>query len=187
MDTLPGLSIPVSIGKTSETKDLQWCARLMASNEPWITLKRNYDDSIKLLEDPISEVYILQLDQQRIGFVMIKMKGSFTGYIQVIALSEDARGQGIGEAALRYMEELIFQSGPNVFICVSSFNPGAQKLYLKLGYGVVGILKDYIIKGCDEVFMRKTRGTLHDFKTQSPQMLKLRSISEKRSISTNKP
>jgi len=136
-------------------------------NEPWITLQRNYEDSLKLLQDPISEVYLLRDDQQRIGFVMIKMKGSFTGYLQTIVISEQARGKGIGEAAIRYIEELIFESSPNVFICASSFNIGAQKLYQKLGYEVIGVLKDYILKGYDEVFMRKTRGTLHDFKNKS--------------------
>lgn len=168
MDRLPGISIPVSIEKTSVNNDLQWCAALMTSNEPWITLQRNYDDSIKLLEDPVSEVYLLQHNKHRIGFIMIKMKGSFTGYIQTIVLSEEARGKGIGEAAIRYMEELIFQLSPNVFICVSSFNLKAQKLYQRLGYEVIGILKDYIINGHDEVFMRKTRGTLYDFKKQKP-------------------
>ena len=140
----------------------------MASNEPWITLQRTYEDSIKLFADPVSEIFLLQHDGQRIGFIMIKMKGSFTGYIQNIALSEETRGKGIGEAAIRYIEERIFQVSPNVFICASSFNIGAQKLYQRLGYEVVGILKDYIIKGQDEVFMRKTKGPIHDFKTQKP-------------------
>lgn len=167
MVLLPGIHLPVSIQKTSATEDLQWCAELMATNEPWITLQRNYEDSLKLLQDPINEVYFLRDDQQRIGFVMIKMKGSFTGYLQTIVISEQARGKGIGEAAIRYIEELIFESSPNVFICASSFNIGAQKLYQKLGYEVIGVLKDYILKGHDEVFMRKTRGTLHDFKNKS--------------------
>lgn len=166
MDTLTSLSIPVSIDKTTNAEDLQWCARLMATNEPWITLQRTYADSLPLLEDPLSEVYLLLKEGIRAGFIMIKRKGSFTGYIQTIALAENARGQGIGEAAIHYVEELIFKDTPNVFICVSSFNTGAQKLYLRLGYEVVGILKDYVIKGYDEVFLRKTRGSFHDFKTQ---------------------
>ena len=168
MDRLAGISIPVSIAKTADKTDLAWCAALMTSNEPWITLQRTYEDSAQLLEDPMSEVYLLQHDGQRMGFVMIKMKGSFTGYIQTIILLEGARGQGIGEAAINYMEELIFQIHPNVFICASSFNRRAQKLYQRLGYEVVGILKDYVLSGYDEVLMRKTRGSIHDFKKQKP-------------------
>jgi len=168
MDYLPGINPPVSIEKTSATEDLQWCARLMAANEPWITLQRNYDDSIKLLEDPLSEVYLMRREEKRLGFIMIKLKGAFTGYIQTIVIAEEARGQGLGEAAIAYVEALIFKVSPNVFICASSFNTGAQKLYQRLGYEVVGILKDYVIRGYDEVFMRKTIGSFHDFKTQKP-------------------
>ncbi|MES2006002.1 MAG: N-acetyltransferase [Bacteroidota bacterium] len=158
----------VSVEKTSHTEDLQWCARLMAANEPWITLKRDYENGITLLQDPLSEVFLFTQKGERIGFIMLKLKGAFTGYIQTVVFSEAVRGKGIGEAAIRFAEELIFRVSPNVFICVSSFNTGARKLYLRLGYEVVGVLKDYIIQGYDEVFMRKTRGPLNDFKTQSP-------------------
>lgn len=165
MDMLQGTRVPVSIEKTTDTTRLNWCAELMATNEPWVTLKRGYEDSALLLKDPISEVYVLRHELEPIGFIMIKMKGSFTGYIQNIALVQHMRGQGIGEAAIRYIEELVFRSFPNIFICASSFNAGAQKLYRRMGYEVVGILTDYIIKGYDEVLMRKTKGPIHDFKT----------------------
>ena len=164
MDYLPGIQPPVSIEKTSQQEELQWCAQLMSANEPWITLQRNYDHSIKLLEDPLSEVYIIKEGEQRLGFIMIKLKGAFSGYIQTIVISETARGKGLGEAAISYAEELIFKVSPNVFICASSFNSGALNLYQRMGYEVIGEIRDYIIKGHNEVFMRKTIGPLHDFK-----------------------
>lgn len=166
MDYLPGTNPPVSIEKTTATEDLQWCARLMAANEPWITLQRNYDHSIKLLEDPLSEVYLLRGGEKRLGFIMIKLKGAFTGYIQTIVISEEARGNGLGEAAIKYIEEMIFKVSPNVFICASSFNSRALNLYQRLGYEVIGVIRDYILKGHDEVFMRKTIGPLNDFKPE---------------------
>lgn len=167
METLNGITARVSITKTTEAENIAWCAELMTANEPWISLQRSYTASLQLLQDTLSEVYLLQHNGQSIGFIMTKMKGSFTGYIQNIAIIESMRGQGIGEAAIRYMEELIFRSAPNVFICASSFNKRAQKLYQGLGYEVVGILKNYVIKGADEVLMRKTRGPLNDFR-QNP-------------------
>ena len=167
MDYLPGIHSHVSVEKTSGTEDLQWCARLMVSNEPWITLKQDYGTSLILVEDPISEVYLFTQNGERIGFIMIKVKGAFTGYIQTVVFAAAARGKGIGEAAIRYIEEIIFKISPNVFICVSSFNTRARKLYQRLGYEEIGVLKDYIIQGADELFMRKTRGPLNHFKTQS--------------------
>lgn len=164
MEVLPGISVI----HTKETADLEWCAQLMAANEPWITLQRSYENSIQLLEDPLSEVYLFKRKEERMGFIMLKLKGAFTGYIQTIVISEAARGQGLGEAAIRFAEEIIFAISSNAFICVSSFNHRARELYLRLGYEQVGILKDYVIKGYDEIFMRKTRGPLNDFKKQKP-------------------
>jgi len=141
MELLQGIYPDVSISKTSLHEDLEWCAKLMAANEPWITLQRSYEDSVNLLRDPVSEVYLLEQNNHRIGFVMIKLKGSFTGYIQTIVLNEEARNKGIGEAAIRYVEKLIFTVSPNVFICASSFNTGALKLYHSMGYEDIGLLK----------------------------------------------
>ena len=164
MEVLPGISVT----HTKETADLEWCAQLMAANEPWITLQRSYEDSIQLLEDPLSEVYLFSRKEERLGFIMLKLKGAFTGYIQTIVITEAARGQGLGEAAIRYAEEIIFSGSPNAFICVSAFNHRARELYLRLGFEEVGVLKDYVRKGYDEVFMRKTRGSWNDFKKQKP-------------------
>ncbi|MEN9686258.1 MAG: hypothetical protein RLZZ28_2044 [Bacteroidota bacterium] len=164
MQMLPGIPDKISITKTVEQAELAWCANLMIANEPWITLQRGYDASLQLLQDSLSEVFILKQENEPIGFMMLKLKGSFTGYIQTIVIKESMRGHGLGEAAIKYAETLIFSDSPNVFICASSFNRGAQKLYKKLGYEVVGILKDYVQKGCDEVFMRKTIASWNDFK-----------------------
>ena len=51
---------------------------------------------------------------------------------------------------------------PNVFICASSFNPAAQRLYERLGYTVVGELTDYIARGHSEILLRKTTGPLNE-------------------------
>lgn len=161
MNLLPGTGI--TIEKTANIADLQWCAALMAGNEPWITLKRDYDKCIKLLEDPLSEVYLVTDGNARVGFVMIKLKGAFTGYLQTIAIDEPYRGKSIGEAVIKYIEELVFSSFSNVYICASSFNPRAQRLYERLGYEKVGVLKDLIERGYDEVLMRKTRGPMNEF------------------------
>lgn len=88
MEVLPGISVT----HTNETADLEWCAQLMAANEPWITLQRSYEDSIQLLEDPLSEVYLFSGKEERLGFIMLKLKGAFTGYIQTIVITEAARG-----------------------------------------------------------------------------------------------
>ena len=64
----------------------------------------------------------------------------------------------MGTALVAFAEERIFREHRNVFICVSDFNPGARRLYERLGYRLVGELTDYIVAGHSELLLRKTRG-----------------------------
>ena len=68
---------------------------------------------------------------------------------------------------MRFAEERIFRDSPNVFLCVSSFNTRAKALYERLGYELVGELKDYIVKGYSEYVFRKTVGPIRDFRSRS--------------------
>ena len=79
------------------------------------------------------------------------------------SVAEHARGNGIGTQLLQFCEERIFNVSPNVFICVSSFNSGAQRLYYKLGYQKIGELKDFIVHGHSEILLRKTIGPSSGF------------------------
>ena len=119
------------------------CAQSMANSEPWITLRRSYDESIAMLNDPVREVYVGVVGDEVVGFLILRMDGAFVGYIQTVGVVSQWRGRGVGTRLIEYAEERIFRETPNVFINASSFNPGAQRLYERLGYEVVGELKAY--------------------------------------------
>jgi len=53
---------------------------------------------------------------------------------------------------------------PNIFICVSSFNKGAIKLYDDFGFKLVGELNDFVKVGFTELLLRKTFGPIAGFK-----------------------
>jgi ribosomal-protein-alanine N-acetyltransferase len=136
------------------------CARLMASSEPFKTLRRGYDESLRIINDPLREVYLALIDGEVIGFIVVVMKGAFTGYIQSICVSPDYRGKGVGSRLMDYAETRILSETPNVFLCVSDFNDRAMNLYLRRGYKVIGEIPDYLIEGSSEIFLRKTIGPL---------------------------
>jgi ribosomal protein S18 acetylase RimI-like enzyme len=136
------------------------CARIMATSEPWLTLGRGLAASLAVVRDPTREVYVAASGGEVIGFLILNMRGAFVGYIQTVALREDWRGRGLGSQLIALAEERIFREAPNVFICVSSFNHRARALYERLGYQVVGELKDYIVRGQSEWLLRKTIGPL---------------------------
>ena len=112
------------------------------------------------LTDPGREIYVA-VDKAILGFIILNTRmGPFSGYIQTICVAPEARGSGVGSQLVAFAEERIFRDGPNVFLCVSSFNPRARALYERLGYETIGELRDFLIDGASEILMRKTRGPL---------------------------
>jgi ribosomal protein S18 acetylase RimI-like enzyme len=140
----------------------------MASSDPWRRLGRTLEESYRILRDPSREVYVAlesasDTEPRVAGFTILVMQGAFIGYIQSVAVRPERRGRGLGTALIEFAERRILRATPNVFICVSSFNPGARRLYERLGYTVVGELTDYIVRGHSEILLRKTTGPLAEF------------------------
>jgi ribosomal-protein-alanine N-acetyltransferase len=158
----PSPAAPTIMAMETE-REAQTCARLMANSEPWMTLGRGYDASLRVVTDPTREVYIAREADEIAGFVIICMTGAFVGYIQTICIHPGRRGQGLGSRLVAFAEARILRESPNVFMCVSSFNHNAQRLYQKLGYQVIGELTDYIVRGHSEILLRKTAGPLATF------------------------
>jgi ribosomal protein S18 acetylase RimI-like enzyme len=132
----------------------------MASSEPWITLGRGYDASLQILGDPARESYVAFLGDAFAGFLILNLKGAFAGYIQTVCIAPEHRNRGLGRRLIAFAEERIFRESPNVFLCVSSFNTEARRLYERLGYELIGELKDYLVRGHSELLMRKTIGPI---------------------------
>ncbi|MGH7516766.1 MAG: GNAT family N-acetyltransferase [Gemmatimonadales bacterium] len=139
------------------------CATLMAESEPWRTLGRGYEASLAVVSDPTREVYWIEHAGAWGGFLVLHMGGPFRGYIQTVCLRDECRGRGLGSAVIAWAEERIFRESPNVFLCVSDFNAGARRLYERLGYQVVGSLRDFLVAGRAEVLLRKSRGPWSTF------------------------
>lgn len=154
----------IRIARTRNPADLRTCARFMAGTEPWLTLGRDYEACLKSVTAPLREVYAAKENGAAVGFIVLQMTGTFRGYIQTVCVGPEARGRGIGTLLVRFAEKRIFAESPNVFMCVSSFNKGAARLYKKLGYRKTGVLKDFITRGYDEILLRKTLGPLNNFK-----------------------
>ena len=158
----------IQIKPVTTLEEQQWCARLMADSEPWISLNRSFEDGMVLMQQAPDEIqaFIAMEAATPLGFVVIKLKGAFVGYIQVIAVSPEARGKGIGTLLLDHAEANIFQKSPNAFICVSSFNHRARKLYESRGYQLLGTLENYLENGFSEHLLRKTMGSINDFRAK---------------------
>jgi ribosomal protein S18 acetylase RimI-like enzyme len=150
----------LDISRLESRSDAEACAWLMASSEPWVTLGRSYQASLRIVEDDSREVYVARDENGLAGFLILCMTGAFVGYIQTVLVHPDRRGHGIGSRLVQFAEERILRESPNIFMCVSSFNSDARRLYQRLGYQVVGELTDYIVQGHSEILLRKSVGPI---------------------------
>jgi len=153
----------VDINKLQTSEEAEICARMMSGSEPYVTLRRDYEASLKMISDPMREVYVAKSGSELVGFIIVVMKGALIGYIQSICTAAEWRGKGVGSELMDFAEKRILSDAPNVFLMVSSFNNGARRLYERRGYKVVGELKDFIVSGYSEIIMRKTIGPTANF------------------------
>jgi [ribosomal protein S18]-alanine N-acetyltransferase len=150
------LDFPVSF--TTDPGDFNICANIMSGTDPWITLEMSYSLCRKAFEGIFREVYIIRSGKDIAGFVIVQVSGTFAGYIQTLCISESFRGKGLGTKLLLFCEDRIHKFSPNIFICVSSFNERAIKLYYKFGFKYIGELDNFVREGFSELLLRKTIG-----------------------------
>lgn len=155
----------ITITSLVTKSEAEICAEIMVGSEPWVTLRRSYTESLKILTDSNYKVHLARESGTIVGFIVTEHLGPLNGYIKSICVNPMYRNNGIGTLLMLDAEKRIFEDTPNVFLMVSDFNHGARRLYQRLGYQEVGVMKDYLIEGSSEILMRKTRGPLlgYDF------------------------
>ncbi len=135
--------------------DHDWAARLMAANDPWITLRRGPDACQEAVRRSGSELFIAAEGEERLGFVLLAERGlAGSPYVASIAVTEAARGRSVGSALLQFAETR-YPAAQHIFLLVSSFNPRARELYERHGYRQVGEIPDYVVDGHAELVMHK--------------------------------
>lgn len=148
----------------SDERHFDKMALIMSSTDPWITLKRDRAACLASLRGEGKEVYAIEKEDEVIGVIVLQMTGTFRGYLQVLCIDDKYRGKGYGKAAVAFCEKRIFSTSPNFFLCVSSFNTTAQQFYYDLGFSLIGEVKDFVLEGYSELFLRKTIGSFSSFK-----------------------
>lgn len=81
-----------------------------------------------------------------------------TWYLYWIAVAKPCQGRGIGEALLRYVEQDILRQDGRILLIETSSLPHSartRQFYLKQGYTVTGVIRDFYSDGDDMVVFRK--------------------------------
>jgi ribosomal protein S18 acetylase RimI-like enzyme len=136
--------------------DNEWCARLMASSEPWLTLGRDLRACEGTFRVPGRELFVARDRGRPVGFILLSPHGmAASPYINALAVASEDRSRGVGAALLQFAERH-FGGRKHLFLLCSSFNKRAQKFYRAHGYNFVGELKGYVVPEHDEyIFVKR--------------------------------
>lgn len=154
----------ITIVLTTDPQCFAVGAKMMCASDPWITLGIDYNQCLKAFVGTEKETYMIEIEKVIAGFVILQTGGTFKGYIQTICIGETYRGSGLGKKLLQFCENRILKISPNIFICVSSFNKGAIRLYKEFGFELVGELDNFVKEGFTELLFRKTVGPMAGYK-----------------------
>jgi ribosomal protein S18 acetylase RimI-like enzyme len=136
--------------------DREWAAQLMVRSEPWTTLRRPIESCRAVLNDPEFQVFVARVGAERGGFLVLDPRGvAGAPYLKSVAIAPEFRGHGLGSRLIAFAEQFFRPRARHLFLCVSSFNESAKRLYERLGYEAVGSVKDLAIEGASELLMFK--------------------------------
>jgi ribosomal protein S18 acetylase RimI-like enzyme len=153
----------------SSESEAKAAARMMAATEPWTSLGFGYEACLPRTSDPEKEHLGAFFDGELVGFLILDMRGPFAGYIQTVCVDAPRRSHGLGTALISVAEKRVARDSPNVFLCVSTTNDRARRLYEELGYVRIGEIPDYLAQGHTEILMRKSSGPILDFRPPRPE------------------
>jgi ribosomal-protein-alanine N-acetyltransferase len=145
----------IEIVSASEA-DREWCAHVMASSDPWITLQRDFNGCRSYLSRPGADLFLARDEtRQPRGFIFLAPYGfASSPYVASIGVVPEFRSRGVGDKLLAFAEQR-YRDRKHLFLLVSSFNSRAQHFYQRHGFEFIGELKDYIVAGHSELIFHK--------------------------------
>lgn len=86
-------------------------------------------------------LYVVLLDQTVIGFFHLGQRGVKIDWLEDLFIAETYRHQGYGQAALKYAQQVVLESGAtSMYIEVVPRNVAAIQLYAKLGFDTLNTI-----------------------------------------------
>ena len=145
--------------KPLTNEQIEACAILMVENDPWKKVGRTFEQAVENFSSPDHDCYELMVDGKLAGFLVLILNGFLAGgFIKSIMVIDEYQGKGIGKQLLGFAQDRIFEEYSNAYICVSSFNNGALKLYQREGFKVIADLEALLVPEHSEFLLRKTTG-----------------------------
>ena len=138
---------------------IEHCADLMVASNPWNVLYFSHAQCVESLSSPELQINVaFDESGEPLGFLASMGHGiGFEPMIEYLCIDERFRAQGIGSQLIKHFEEELFPEADNLYMFVSDINPGAIRLYNRLGYSQVGAWPNFNLEGQTEFLLRKSR------------------------------
>jgi ribosomal protein S18 acetylase RimI-like enzyme len=143
--------------------EAEWASPIadqLAQLEPWYTLAYTPDALGRYLSagGPDSMRFAVLRKGTIAGAVCVRFPWLRGVYLELIGLFPQVQGQGIGRAVCSWLEQEVDGHADNLWTLVSSFNSPARRFYANCHFTEIGVLKDFVRPGHDEILMRRITG-----------------------------
>lgn len=144
-------------------KDFSELAAIISSSQAWTCYGIDFAKAMKLFEQMQDNIYVAEINEKLVGFVTVRIDGvgNIGAYLRMIAVAQVFRGKGIGAQLIDYASRIATENIPNLFLICSVENIRAQSFYERNDFIRIGIIKDLVSVGHDEIFYRKRLGTVY--------------------------
>jgi ribosomal protein S18 acetylase RimI-like enzyme len=100
--------------------------------------------------------YPIDIGGAEAGVISVRYPWLKGPYLELLAIFPEFQGRGLGTRVLAWMEqEAIRHEARNLWVCASSFNDSALRLYERNGFRQVARLRGLVEDSCDEILLRK--------------------------------
>lgn len=132
-------------------------AEMLAGSDPWKSLKFSATSLAGYLirDDASLRRYVISVDDDLVGVICVRYPWLRGPYIELLGLSPDHRGKGIGRQVLAWAETEARREAKNLWVVTSSFNHQALNFYQGLGFTPIGPIQGLVTPEHDEILLRK--------------------------------
>jgi ribosomal protein S18 acetylase RimI-like enzyme len=136
-------------------------AAALADLDPWRTLGYSSAALTRYFTRPDPALYRYALGVRRgtSGVLCVRHPWLLGPYLEFLAILPAHQHRGLGQKALRWLEEHPEWRPRNVWVTVSDFNERARAFYRGAGYCEVVALPDLVAPGRAEILLRKEIGS----------------------------
>ncbi|MBK8208600.1 MAG: GNAT family N-acetyltransferase [Rhodospirillales bacterium] len=140
-----------------DTSDAAAIAALLVVEDPWRTLGYQEETVSRYLmrPDPALHRFRLMREGVLVGVLGIRYPWLRGPYIELIGVTPEARGFGLGGAVVTWIEEEARGEAANLWACVSESNADARRFYARRGFIEVAPIDDLVARGHAEILLRK--------------------------------